>query len=299
VVVPADERFPDGPRDPVRNYLVPSNPRLLRLIEEYRTIPCGMHSMWETWPDRVDLQNFRRDGDYLGQLENTDAAKYRKTFDYVAAADRCDYLIRFREDELFGVVSFEIGGRPITRDLLDSVLEISFLRRVLGLMRSDEVKVLDVGAGYGRFAHRFTAAFPSSYVYCVDAVPQSTFLCEFYTQFREFSKRARAVSLGRLDEIPAGIDLAVNIHSWSECTLESINFWLDRIVALGTRYLFVVPHTAEGLSMERDRSGICFWPTIEAHGFDLVTTAPKYVRMEDQDGGIFPSSYFLFERRKV
>lgn len=269
---------------------------LLQLIEDYRTLPCGAHSMWERWPERIDLQNFRRDGDYLGQLENADVDKYRKTWEYVVSVDERDYLSRFSEDGLFGVVAFPFGGRTITRDLLDSVLEINFLRRVLGWKAADPIQVCDIGAGYGRFAHRFAAAFPESYIWCTDAVAQSTFLCDFYIRFRKFADQARAVPLGELRSIPPPIDLAVNIHSWSECTMESIEFWLDRLVEWKARYLFVVPHRPEGLSMERDGTFQLFWPAVRAHGYELLSREPKYGALGEN--GIFAATYFLFERRQ-
>jgi putative sugar O-methyltransferase len=255
--------------------------------------------MWEAWRGRIDLANFRREGDYLSQLEyGMSEQKYWATFGYVAARDDQGFLSLFAEDDLFGVIHFPIGGRTITRDLLDSILEINFLSSHLGLAPGDRLRLMDIGAGYGRFAHRFTAAFPQSYVYCLDAVPESTFLCDYYIQFRGFSASAEAVPLNRVAEVRGPIDVAVNIHSWSECTLSAVNFWLDRIVAMRARYLFVVPHTPEFFTREKDGSKLCFLPAIEAHGYKLAQVRPKFDSPLMRDVGVYAVTYYLFERVK-
>jgi len=279
------------------NYLSPFNPRLLRLIEEYRALDYFDHSMWRTWPERVDLQNFRREGDYLAQLDyGMSEQKYWATLGYVGAVDDQNYLSLFSEDDLFGVVSFLIAGRRITRDLLDSVLEINFLRAHLGAAMADGLEVLDIGAGYGRFAHRLVAAFPKSRVRCVDAVPQSTFICEHYVKFRNFSDRAEVVSLGQVVGMRGPIDIAVNIHSWSECTLKAINFWLDLITDLRVKHIFVVPHSTDFFTMETDGTRLCFLPTLKAHGYGLIRAVPKYSSPSMQDVGLYPTTYYLFQR---
>ena len=278
-------------------YLSASNPYLQRLIQEYQALDCFDHSLWETWRSRIDLANFRREGDYLSQLDyGMTEQKYWATLGAVAAEDDQNYLSSFPEDGLFGVISFPIAGRVITRDLLDSILEINFLRAHLPIAAADRLRVLDVGAGYGRFAWRFTTAFPKSYVYCLDAVPESTFLCDFYIQFRGLGDRARAVPLGQINQVPAPIDLAVNIHSWSECTLKAVDFWLDHLVAREVKHLFVVPHTSDFFTRERDGSKLCFLPAIEAHGYRLIQTRPKFSSPLMQEVGVYPVTYYLFQR---
>jgi len=244
------------------------------------------------------LANFRREGDYLSQREyGSTEQRYWATLGYVAASDGGDYLSMFGEDDLFGVIPTRVGNRLVTRDLLDSVLEINFLRAHLGLKREDDVRVLDIGAGYGRFAHRFTTAFPRSFVHCLDAVPHSTFLCDFYINFRGFPTRAASRPLTELKSIKPPINLAVNIHSWSECSLKSINFWLDFISKLKVSHLFVVPHSADFFSREVDNSKHSFLPAIEAHGYRPMVMQPKYSVPIMQTLGVYPVVYALFERK--
>ena len=58
-------------------------------------------------------------------------------------------------------------------------------------------------------------------MFCVDAVAISTFICEYYLGFRGADDRASVVPLDELDSLLAlqPIDLAVNIHSFSECPI--------------------------------------------------------------------------------
>jgi hypothetical protein len=87
----------------------------------------------------------------------------------------------------------------------------------MGLRDSSLVKALDIGGGYGRFAYRLTTAFPGSLAYCVDAVPVSTFLCEYYLRYRDCAEyEAGAIPLNIGEANLTRTDLAVNIHSFSE-----------------------------------------------------------------------------------
>ena len=65
---------------------------------------------------------------------------------------------------------------------------------------------------------------------CVDAIPESTFLCEYYLRTAA-SRRARAscrcTSRGRAGA--RAFDLALNIHSFSECTLAAVEWWVERL----------------------------------------------------------------------
>ena len=80
------------------------------------------------------------------------------------------------EDDYFGNITFDIDGKLVSRDLLDSLVEIYFLDRHLGLASAAPgLTVLDIGAGYGRLAHRILSALPSATRYlCSDAIAEST-----------------------------------------------------------------------------------------------------------------------------
>ena len=62
-----------------------------------------------------------------------------------------------------------------------------------GIGRDAPLRLLDIGAGYGRLAHRLAESVPATEIMCTDAVPASTFLSEFYLRFRGVDNRATAV----------------------------------------------------------------------------------------------------------
>jgi SAM-dependent methyltransferase len=177
---------------------------------------------------------------------------------YLEQLDDRKLLWTLGEDGAFGCWTYEYVGYPrVSRDLLDSVNELYFLDRMFGLFDRSDFSVLDIGAGYGRLAHRMAAALPGlRRYYCVDAVPESTFLCEYYLRHREVPATASVVALDELDRLPAGgIDLAVNIHSFSEMSGAAIAEWLGLLVRLDVPSLVVVPNDEEGLlSVEADGS---------------------------------------------
>jgi len=138
---------------------------------------------------------------------------------YIRSIDTLGLLEKLGEDGAFGAVTFVLADKTVSRDLLDSVGEIYFLERHIGLSSwAGGPTVLDIGAGYGRLAYRMVTAFPNvrSYV-CTDAVSASTFVCEFYLRFRGVDVNAKAVALDEIqDELKRNPpDIAVNIHGFS------------------------------------------------------------------------------------
>jgi hypothetical protein len=287
------------------SYLTRDNPRLLELEQAYAALdlPFG-HSLWEAHQTHVGLDHFRSDGNYLGQGTLDDNA-YRVMFDYVTRNDPRGYLHWMRETKDFGALTYEFKSKgwlyTVSRDLLDSIMEIYFLHDVLGpdwmLSQKAErpVHLLDIGAGYGRLAHRLREIFAYLNITCVDAVAVSTFLCEFYSQYRFPGSGWRTLGLHELNQIHVGeIDIACNVHSWSECTSAAINFWLDRLVAWEVPNLFVVPHDERWVCVEEDGTIGEFRSLIEIHGYQEVYTRPKYA---DGSPGLYPEvHYHLFKR---
>jgi len=284
----------------IQDYLQGTNPYLTTLRKRYVEFGMFEHSFWQEWRGTLDLQRFRQNGDFLAQsYEKGRRLNYMLTTAYAEALDDWHLLWELSEDCLFGAMGFKFAGDLlVTRDLLDSVLEITFLKNELGLKRDDTLRILDIGAGYGRFAHRFSATFPNSHVTCIDAVPESTFLCDFYIKHRNFESQAASVPLYERDSlIGKTFDLAVNIHSWPECTLATITNWLEFIVACNIRRLLVIPHAESFWCTEPDGSKPSFLGEIERHGFRLRKQIRKFERSRLlQEEGIFNTAYALFER---
>ena len=68
---------------------------------------------------------FRGDSQYLFQGRGTPEAAYALSADYAARHDALGLFETLEEDGAFGALTFPVDGRIVSRDLLDSVLEIA------------------------------------------------------------------------------------------------------------------------------------------------------------------------------
>lgn len=308
-------------RDPSETPEAVFGPQLIRLDELRRRyaevrLPIAIHSMWASrggssesvdigWTG-IDLTRFRGSAAYVwdyGTLSTEiDQLKYYLFSQAVRRKDHLHLLERLTEDGAFGCSTFEYTGLGrVSRDLLDSVNEISFLDRRLGIMERDDLRVLDIGAGYGRTAHRLLEAHPGIQSYtCVDAVPESTFLCEFYLKHRGLEGRAEVIPLDELEERlqpVAGYNLALNIHSFSECTYAAVEWWLRRLDQLGVRHLLIVPNDPTRLlSLEPDGSHRDYLPLLQELGYGLIAREPVFDDPQVQSLIGVHDHMFLFEK---
>jgi SAM-dependent methyltransferase len=263
-----------------------SNPRLVDLRERYARldVPVLTASRWnkEAVKDFLDLRWFR--GETLitwhyRELRRISELKFFVFAHYVRERDPHGLLERLGEDGAFGCWTFPYEGYgTYSRDLLESVNEIAYLDRRLGLFDRRGLRVLDIGAGYGRLAHRLTSAVPEVADYCcLDAVPESTFLSEWYLRFRGSTPPARVMALDEVEGAlePGGFDLAVNVHSFPECTYDAIAWWLQLLERLEVPRLLVIPNEpTELLSLESDGSRRDFMPLLADSGYRLAHREP-------------------------
>ena len=250
------------------------------------------------------LQYFRGDNAYVWQYRGVQRLemveiKYLLAAYYVRTIDRLGLLDKLEEDPLFGIYTFDVNGRPVSRDLLDSILEIYFLERNLKISGMRSLRVLDIGAGYGRLAHRTAKALPGlEQYYCTDAIAVSTFLSEYYVRFRAVADKVTVVPFDEIEKTLKDhpVDLAVNVHSFSECTVEAITWWISLLAKHRVRYLFLVPNDKPDL-LSRETNGTCvkFQPMLENNGYLLKITEPKYLDPSVQRNGIHPAYHYLFE----
>jgi len=286
-----------GPSDPELRL---DNPRLVELRRRYRSHPAAAASQWsDAFVAReVDLANFRGDNAYLWQRRlNMQPVNYALTTFYHQRYAPSALFDKLTEDRRFGVTAHDVDGTVVSRDLLDSISELSFIEAELGLSRMKMPTILDIGAGYGRLAHRATSAFNLSYL-CTDGVALSTFLCEFYLRCRG-AVGAQVLPLDEVESVLQGrrIDLAVNIHSFSECPIGAISWWLDLLAANDVEHLMIVPNTEMLLSTEPSGNRVDFMEMIKSSGFRLLKKQPKYPHSTAvQHHGIYPAQYFLFRR---
>jgi SAM-dependent methyltransferase len=291
--------------------LCPDNPQLLELDRRYREFPSPIcrHSIWEAAlrNNAEDLRYFRGETAYMWLYRSLGDAKRRFYVyaQYVRALDERDLMGRqLKEDGAFGCFTYQYERLPtVSRDLLDSINELYFLERHCGVLSRQGLRVLDIGAGFGRLAHRMLAANDGVESYrCIDAIPRSTFLCDYYLRYRGYAGKSdsRAVIV-RLDEMeaaiaPGSIDLAINVHSFSEMCCDAIEAWVQWLVRLQVPRLFLVPNAPELLSTEPDRSHRDFAPILERAGFRRVAHEPTLMDPDARELVGVHDWFWLFER---
>jgi hypothetical protein len=284
-------------------YLRESNPELRALRRRYAGLVDDTPPVWASgYVTSEDLLYFRGDNCYVWQFQaDNTAEKHALTFAYLQTIDTLGLLDILTEDGDYGVFSFPAPGydgnsKLVSRDLLDSVSELLFLERTLQISRRTGLNVLDIGAGYGRLAHRAVAAFASIETYfCIDAVPESTFLSSYYLSAKGVD-RARVIPFDhQRDLVPGTIDLAVNIHSFSECGPQAVGYWISRCAELQIEYLFIVPNSydvnTDALLLD---DGTDIKPVLAQHDYQLCHAEPKYQHPDVQQRGVSPSWYYLF-----
>jgi hypothetical protein len=280
-------------------YLNEQNAGLTQLRRRYQGHPACNHTQWSPTDLRkaIDLKYFRADNMYLYQSRRYSPLAFYATASFTKHVDELGLFDGLHEDDYFGAELHDFHGKPISRDLLDSILEINILCKYLPIGRVP-FTILDIGAGYGRLAHRLTSAFPNVRYYCVDAVPESTFISEYYLKFREAS-RCTSVPLDELTRRHFGrIDLAVNIHSFPECQLSVIEWWVRRLHDMAVPWLFVGVAANLGLtSRELDGHRESFLDPIAQIGYRLRAVQQKFQGVPAlQSEGLYPTDYYLFSQ---
>ena len=313
---PPDARYGGASYDPSRpppagaaEALRADHPRLLELRRRYRecNAPMVPRAMWapEYLERELDLLHFRGDNPYVWQYRNVGGLARHKYYMYLrdlASRDPYGLLNRLGEDGSYGCWTFAYPGWPlVSRDLLDSINELYFLDRQLQLLTRQDFTVLDIGAGYGRLAHRMLAAAPGVKTYlCTDAVPESTFLCEYYLRASGLGERAQVIPLDELEQKLAGrrVDLAINVHSFSEMSTRNIQGWLDWLVRLEVPWLFIVPNDADQLlTVEHQDTRGEFSTLLDAAGYELAAREPVYADPTMREFMNVTDHFFLFKRR--
>lgn len=295
--------LPAGAED----YLRADNPRLAELREAIMSTdsPARVATQWsdDFLSKNLALGYFRGDNAYVWQLRLfTTSARTRMYLAMldITSRDTLGLYDKLKEDGLFGAYTFTFGDRdPVSRDLLDSINEINYLEREIGLSSREGLSVLDIGAGYGRLAHRMYDALPNLVRYdCTDAVPVSTFLCEYYTEFRGLRDKVNVVPLNEVEKLAERYDVAVNVHSFSEQSRASIAWWLEQVGQRDIEWLYIVPNT-QGvlLSTEADGTRQDFMPDVLAAGYELADHRPMHESDELREMIDLHDEFYLFRRK--
>lgn len=293
---------PDLP-EAARDILRWDNPGLIDLERRYARHPAAAHTQWQKGNLRsvIDVSRFRGDNHYVHQTRfNPSEAVYFMTAYYMRDTDRLGLFGKLKEDGLFGAYTITFhDDDTISRDLLDSINQANMIARVLG--RTGGWRVLDIGAGYGRLAHRLAEGIANAHTTCTDAVPLSTFLSKFYLDFRGVGDRSAVVPLDEVETRLTGqaFDIVTNIHSFPECPKRAIAWWLDRLDTIAVSKLLIVPNRADAfLSTEADGRHLDFEHLFVEHGWTHVHSEPIYAQSQvAQRCALYPHFKFhVFER---
>jgi hypothetical protein len=306
--VPPRAFTPGAPPAEAVEYLRPDNPRLRELQEAYRRADerATRPADWtEGKLTDEELVYFRGQNPFVTQVDSLNYSEigYGLSYHALKCSSAGDFLQQLDDDGMFGAFTFEIDNRRISRDLLDSAREIDFIRNHVGL-DAPQTSILDIGAGYGRLVYRLKQVTgPNVSAYATDAYATSTFLCEFYLRWRGVPN-ATVVPLNEVDDFLAShrISLATNIHSFSECTMDAIEWWVSRLARHGVRHLMIIPNTrgpeaVRGACMTN--VGEDMEPLLATYGYRLSVREPRYSDPVVQRYGIDGAWISLFELRET
>ena len=269
-----------------QSYAAAVAPTLARLAAAPRH-PAEALSFWTHWLDPSDGPELR--GEVL--LSQAGAhrpahwgaarllERQRLTRDAARAEDALGLLPLFADDGAFGALRFRLeDGDVVSRDQINSAVELNWLAARLGLTRGSTPLLVDIGAGYGRLAHRFLQAFPAARALALDAVPGTTAMAELYLTARGCAGRVETAGPSRLlAPLPPGAPrIATNINSWSEAPLASIRAWLELLAGADIDWLLLATHDATAVTLECDGPGQPMLPAILEAGWILDDDRPRF-----------------------
>jgi putative sugar O-methyltransferase len=240
----------------------------------------------------LNVANFRSDNVYVWQKRDMDETNFLISFLSARLLDHANLFNLIKENGSFGVEVYQVAGVNVSRDLIDSVLEINFLIDIIGIEELSKYKVLDIGAGYGRLAKNLTQVFEDIKVGCIDSIPISTAISEFYLEKEIVDKKVNIYTMDQLSQIPVGsFDLATNIHSFSEMSIDAVEDWIKTLKILNVPKVFVVPNPKElQLNLLQDFKSI-----FEKYGYSVKIKRSKYSENIDDKYLVYPSNYFYLE----
>jgi len=279
-------------------YLTRSNPKLIKLKQAYNEFISIENNLWkEGYIEDEHILYFRGDNPYVWQKRGRDLniMSYTMTYFYLKNNDKDHILLKNNEDESFGIETFKINNQIISRDLLDSVNEIIFIKKHILINETKKINILDIGAGYGRLAHRVVETLTEvKKYYCTDAIAESTFISEYYIKYRKLQNKISVIPLHEVELLleKLTIDLVINIHSFSEMDESFIKYWIKIISNKKIKYLFIIPNTKDKLI---SYNGSNFQSIIESLGYKLIIKKPKYNEPILQEYGLNPTYYYLFK----
>lgn len=184
-------------------------------------------------------KQFRGETDYVWQTRLGDGKEeYIQYYKQLKKIDKLNLFLKTKENGSHGCKTWEVENILISRDLLDSIIEIYFLQKNFDNL--DKLNILEIGGGYGRLCKRYSDCFPNSKFYITDGIPYSTYVADIYLS--ESNYQNKNLELYNLDSKLKNIkiDLAVNIHSFPEQNINDVEWWVKFILKHKIKYIFYV-----------------------------------------------------------
>jgi hypothetical protein len=265
------------------------------LADTYRSL--GLEHAGGVWNKKhlegFDVMNFRGDNVYVWQTRVYQEIHFFVSYLYALKVDKLELHNQLTETGSFGAETFNFHGKLVSRDLIDSIIEINYLENKLEISNFKNFHILDIGAGYGRFAKRIQEGFSNVEVSCIDAIPLSSCLSRIYLEDEINSGKVTIHQLNTLDEIQERtIDLAINIHSFSEMSISSIESWVNFLLEKKVENIFIVPNGSTLALNDGNNFGKIF----EKAGYHIENIDDKYSDSDFSRFGIYPSRYFLLKK---
>lgn len=237
-------------------------------------------TLWDTRCNYINNSfnyNFRQSNAYIWQSE-ADLQTYTDYYYTIKNIDADDLLDKTKEDQSYGVISYKVNNTIISRDLLDSILEIYFLKNNI---KNFEQKIfLEIGAGYGRLCKRFYDCFPNIEYYIVDAIPESTFISRLYLGEPHYNQIINLYDLQEKTQ-NINIDVAINIHAFPEFNYSDIEWWIAFLSAKQVRYIFYVPNNPlSNPSFMPTNKNECIQKIFQKYNYDTIVYDNIYKKLD-------------------
>lgn len=212
------------------------------------------------------IQKFRADSDPRDSREiyNTYVFFCSLLWDYAIFVDRKKVIPRVAEPLFGNPYRIRRGARLISQDLARSAIEYNQMAGFCDLPAN--ATVLEIGSGYGRLAQVFHELGAGKFI-IVDIAP-ALFLAQMYLHavypsarffdFRSFERfedvqreyeEAQFVFLSpnQIDQLPENsVDLAININSFMEMTLQAVDHYMGSIDRICRGWLYMKQWRARG-----------------------------------------------------
>lgn len=187
----------------------------------------------------------------LSMLESATLLLYKiyvaYLYDYISRSDRFKLLKKLSEPRVGGPLLVRYRGSVISQDLCNSVHEFYRITKETDINK--ELKIGEIGAGYGRLAYVFLKALKKSN-YCIIDIPPALFISQEYLRklfprekiflFRPFANfkeierefvnaRIKFLLPHQIEYLPKDyFDIMINISSLHEMRRDQINNYIKQ-----------------------------------------------------------------------